>query len=204
MNINKKNKEQDNLSLDEMKNRSTQTPKMSFCFMAIAKNDHPEDAESIRKTAEERHKADPKYKFSLFDYQQGLIIRYGNGKRIEYKMAETKDERLQRALAEMNSEKNKKETWAIKNGYDYTLIKYALRKGFIEGYEKEGFKSTPSFINFLKGLGFDNCCDKSTFNRYYNNINGDYPCTFTGSEVDTTETKRRNAIIDKFIELMNT
>lgn len=137
----------------------------------------------------------------LIDYLTGLITTAFRGSKKTESMSAAMDERVKAALDVLNAKENKDEPWAIKWDYDYAFIKYALDKLLVGGCEKLSNLSNPKFVKYIKGLGVINCCGDKTLNKYHSKISGNFPnCRF--AEVNHQETRRRNAIINKFVELM--
>lgn len=176
----------------------------AYCFFTISRDDPPDIAEIIRNQCEEKHQTDPQCHILLKDLQQGIITEYSSQGTNRRRFSDIKEEILVSALTVMNAVNNENERWAIKYGYDYAWIKYALARDMVEGYKDFGLCSSPRFVQHIKEMGFMNVCESKTLNKYFNNISGNIPCSFTGQEVTALETRRRNAIIAKFIELMNT
>ena len=126
------------------------------------------------------------------------------------------DCKMFRVLEFMNSEEVKKEKFYLKNGYDYAWIKKAIDiqpsidepiKRF-SGYKELLNYSSQEFVDYLKELGLTNAkkCDASSIRRYINYIRDinikEWP-NLRYSDCLKRETIRRNAIIKKFLELMN-
>ena len=173
----------------------------SCCFFMIHRDDPEELAEKHRNLCESEHNENPFLEFHLYDEQQKTITHYGHGTKSIVEIKDTKLIKLANALSILNSDKNK--IWSICKGYDYAWLLFAINKNLIPGFNFNTFNSASSFIKCVESLKYSNIVSKSTINRYYKEIvSSSLPMQFNGPEVDAYETKRRNAIVRKFIELM--
>lgn len=176
--------------------------KKNTCFVSftIKKND-TENCDYVRSAFNEVAERDKEHKHTLIDYLQGIVTTIFRDKKSTQPLDNAIDERMKSILDTLNAEENKDEEWAIKNGYDYAFIKYALDKLMVNGCENLSNIPTPQFIEYLKAVGVNNCCGDKTLNKYLQKVSGDFPsCRFSG--VKHKEAKRRNAIINKFVEEM--
>lgn len=91
----------------------------------------------------------------------------------------------------------------ILHGYDYAFIKIAIDKVEFNGRERL-FSSMPDFRKLIQDLGFDDICGEKTLNKYYSNVNGQYPHFIFGDNRGKVlaEINRRNELINNFINLM--
>ena len=183
-----------------------------YSFFMITQDDPDSIANKLRRDCLDFHNVDRYYEFHLLDFKQMSITYYGHGKMREVHLNSEIDLKMAHALSTLNEKTNEHMIWAVKSPRDYAWIKRVIECGFAIGQKKLKFDSTTSFITYLKqDLGVSNIelSYESTFNKYYKEVkdNRTFPFHYkshrNGVEIDVTETNRRNAIVSKFINLMN-
>ena len=108
-----------------------------------------------------------------------------------------------------NSIAAKDNQFKIMHGYDYAWIKKAIKiqpklksnDAFV-GYTQLLNYTDKEFVEYIKGLGFDNICGYKNLKRYYQSIEGKWPELEFKHDI-SSESERRRRIFTWFIELMN-
>ena len=186
----------------------------SYCFVAISLLDPDPLANKIRQLCDDFHEQDKDYEFHLTDGKRTEITYYGHGDKRHVDFKSEIELRMANALTILNAAPNKSKIWSIRKPYDYAWIKKAIDCGLVPELEKLKFLTTKSYITYLQqDIGIDNIGNKSTykptFNKFLKEVaNNTIPFIYkhhdNGKMIDKTETNRRNAIVQKFIELMST
>jgi len=115
------------------------------------------------------------------------------------------NDKMKYALLYLHSDEAKSLGCKMQRGYDYAWIKMALDHGTIPSpYSNLKHMSTPSFVKYIKKLGFTDVAGSKTLNKciakahwYSNSI------SFPGIFISVSECERRNKINSKFLELIN-
>ncbi len=115
------------------------------------------------------------------------------------------NDKMKYALLYLHSDEAKSLGCKMQRGYDYAWIKMALDHGTIPSpYSNLKHMSTPSFVKYIKKLGFTDVAGSKTLNKciamanwYSNSI------SFPGIFIPVSECERRNKINSKFLELIN-
>jgi hypothetical protein len=117
------------------------------------------------------------------------------------------NDKMKYALLYLHSDEAKSLECKMQRGYDYAWIKMALDKGTIPSpYSILKHMSTPSFVKYIKKLGFTDIAGSKTLNKFlakahwYSNDNR---ISFPGIYISLSECERRNKIKSKFLELLN-
>ena len=145
-------------------------------------------------------RAIPNYRIILEDDKEKKSI-------IELKSQIEND--LQEAISHLLSDEVKKKGVNFKGGQEFALIKLAIDNKFVNGSDRLMSKSPQSFINLIKGLGFDQIAERSSIYKYYQTANTDvWPWRYAESyfnrnvDCDMTERDRRNLIVYEFADYM--
>lgn len=115
------------------------------------------------------------------------------------------NDKMKYALLYLHSDEAKSLGCKMQRGYDYAWIKMALDHGTIPSpYSNLKHMSTPSFVKYIKKLGFTDVAGSKTLNKciakahwYSNSI------SFPGIFIPVSECERRNKINSRFLELIN-
>ena len=180
----------------------------SSSFVAIAGNDPDDIAEKIREACKDYHENNKEWEFHLLDEKRKQITYYGNCDERKVLLESMVDLRMTHALSTLTAEPNKSKIWAIRKPYDYAWVKKAIDYRLVEGVDRLWGLNANSFITYIKSLGFENIDEKQTFNKYCSEVtNSSYPFVYEshrrrGELISDDETRRRNAIVSKFMSLM--
>ena len=117
------------------------------------------------------------------------------------------NDKMKYALLYLHSDEAKSLGCKIRRGYDYAWIKMALDHGTIPSpYSNLKQMSTPTFVKYIKKLGFTDIAGSKTLNKFiakahwYSDGNS---LSFPGILISVSECERRNKIKSKFLELIN-
>ena len=117
------------------------------------------------------------------------------------------DDKIKYALLYLHSDEAQSLNCKIRWGYDYAWIILALNSGPIPNrYCVLRHKSTPKYVNYIKPLGFTDIAGFQTLNKMLAKakwLPKENKLYFHGCHISISESKRRNNIASKFIELMN-
>ena len=121
--------------------------------------------------------------------------------------ADSFDEAMKTVLTTLHSEEAKAQGYRIERGYDYAWIKIAYDCGPIpERHLKSRFMSTPQFVKYIRSLGFKDIAGSKTLNKFIADARwhkDSKTLTFKNLSVNALERRRRNRIVQKFLEIMN-
>lgn len=116
------------------------------------------------------------------------------------------DDKMKFALLCLHSDDAKEEGYMIKKRYDYAWIKIVMDSNKMPNrYDKYTHMSTPNFVDYIKSLGFTDIAGSKTINkamahaRWVSEAN---KIVFQGFYTSLSESKRRNRIAQKFLEIM--
>ena len=117
------------------------------------------------------------------------------------------NDKMKYALLYLHSDEAESFGCKMQRGYDYAWIKMALDHGTIPSpYSNLKHMSTPSFVKYIKKLGFTDVAGSKTLNKciakahWYSDGNS---ISFPGIHISVAECERRNKINSKFLELIN-
>ena len=119
----------------------------------------------------------------------------------------TINDKIKYALLYLHSDEAKSLGCKMIRGYDYAWIKMALDHGAIPGpYSKLKYMSTPTFVKYIKKLGFTDIAGSKTLNKFIAKAHwhsDDNSIYFSGLYISVSECERRNKISLKFLEILN-
>lgn len=117
------------------------------------------------------------------------------------------NDKMKFALLYLHSDEAKSLGCKMQRGYDYAWIKMALDHGTIPSpYSNLKHMSTPSFVKYIKKLGFTDIVGPKTLNKciakahWYSDSNS---ISFPRIHISVSECERRNKINLKFLEILN-
>lgn len=117
------------------------------------------------------------------------------------------DDRMKYALLYLHSDEAKSLGCKILKGYDYAWIKIVLNKGQLPDlYSSQRYMTTPVFVKYIKSLGFTDIAGPKTINKAIAQAkwhSDGSSLSFRGYFVSVLESKRRNNIALKFLEILN-
>lgn len=150
----------------------------------------------------------------LINLKSGLRKEYKNGKETTSQLIliTSIEEDLQKAINHLYSGEARNKGVDFKGGQDFALIKLAIRKGLVNGYDRIMSKSDSYFIELMTSLGFGGqICKRPTLYKFSQTANtkfwpwrylDSYENRAQGRDCDPAERKRRNRIVYEFVEYM--
>lgn len=197
-------------------NKEIPDSRLHVCFFAhtyVITNQDSDIKEKEDWKKYEDDKTDPECEFSRFvnqkthreyiwDGKEETILKTDNNKEIDLKMI--------KALKFLHSTAAIKGKFNIKNGGDYALILKAIKiqpnldvMQRFSGYQGLLNYTYEQFVEYIKGLGFDDICGYRNLERYYKYIDGKWPdLTYSDCKYNKGKEEWKNRIIKVFIDVM--
>lgn len=117
------------------------------------------------------------------------------------------DDDIKHVIKCLKTDSAKKYNYYLKNQYDYAWLKIAIDYGNIPNrFAVLKYMSTPKFVQYIKSLGYFDIAGPKTLNKelakaFWCSKNNSI--TFPMSHIGIIESKRRNCITQKFLEILN-